>query len=92
MTDENPYASTDVTSVKLQAKHRWLHRFIILNVLLVGLPLVLVLAVWGVLAMNNVELSGSSGTVSLSGLLIPIAYLAIPNLVMIAIRRNATHH
>jgi len=92
MTDENPYASTDVASVKLQAKHRWLYRFLLLNALLVGFPIAIVLAVWGVLAINNVELSGSSGSVGMGGLLIALGYVAVPNLVMIAIRRNATRH
>lgn len=87
MTEENPYAAVVAVSAPLPSKRGWLLRFLVLNVLLVGLPIMLALAVWVMLAANGVQISGSSGSVGLVPPLIASGYVAIPNLIMFTLRR-----
>lgn len=88
MTDEKPYAAVVAASAPLPGKHHWLHRFLILNALLFGLPIVLALAVWVMLALKGVQISGSSGSVGLVTLLVAVGFVVIPNLIMVIMRRS----
>lgn len=81
MTDENPYAA--VADLEAPKNRRWLHRLVILNALLIGLPIMLAISVWMLLAMNGVRISGSSGSLGTVTLIFAVGYFVLPNLIMI---------
>ncbi len=82
MTDENAYAPVVADSKVATRKHRWIYRFLILNALLFGLPIGLAIAASVMLALNGVQISGTSGSLGLDTMLFAVACIAIPNLIM----------
>ena len=70
MTNKSACNAVAADSIAVPSKHRWLHRFLILNALLIGLPIALMIAVWGMLTLNGVQVSGSSGSLELDTVLI----------------------
>lgn len=71
----------------------WLRRFVVLNAVLFGMPILLMAATWLALSANGMQLSGTSGNVGLATLTVAGCYFIVPNLVMVlvwTIGRNRT--
>ncbi len=60
MTDDNAYAPVVADSKVAPRNRRWMYRFLILNALLFGLPIGLAIAALIMLALNGVQISGTS--------------------------------
>jgi hypothetical protein len=96
MTEDNAYAAVIVNSSEVPRRRRWLQRFAVLNAVLIGLPLLLALVAYTLLAANGIQISGSSGTLGMETVLVAAAYLVLPNVIMAIVwgvglrsRRNA---
>lgn len=89
MTEDNPYASTTTGTRPTAAKRSLLVRFFILNLVLIGIPIILALMTYGLLTLiglqiSGIESSGSLGLVSNGVLLIILGYWLLPNFVLLA--------
>jgi hypothetical protein len=81
----NPYQPTLSGSTKPLKGIRWFRRFAILNSVILLVPAVCALAAYLVLAANGNWLSGVSGVKEMELAILVVAYLAIPNFIMIAL-------
>ena len=81
----NPYQPTLSGSTKPLKGIRWFRRFAILNGVLFLVPVVCALATYFILEANGIGLSGVSGVMGTELAILLIAYLAIPNSIMIAL-------
>lgn len=88
MTDENAYAPVVADSKVAPRKRRWMYRFLILNALLFGLPVGLAIAALVMLALNGVQITGTSGSLGLGTMLFAVACIAFPNLIMAVVCLN----
>ncbi len=88
MTDDNAYAPVVADSKVAPRNRRWMYRFLILNALLFGLPIGLAIAALIMLALNGVQISGTSGFLGLDTMLFAVACIAIPNLIMAVVCLN----
>ena len=80
----NPYHPTLSGTTQPLKGIRWFRRFAILNGVLLLVPVVCALAAYLVLAANGIGLFGVSGPMGTLAILL-IAYLAIPNSIMVAL-------
>lgn len=92
MKRENAYEPVSIDSVPAKRRPRWLRRFAILNAILVGLPLVLFVVAYFVLASNGMYFSGASGSLGLATLVLISAYVLVPNLAMLTILLSSKIH
>lgn len=88
MTEDNPYASTTTGTRPPAAKRSLLVRFVVLNLVLIGIPIILALMTYGLLTLiglqvSGIESSGSLGLLRNDVLLIVLGYLLLPNLVLL---------
>lgn len=89
MTENNPYATSTTGTRPPAAKRSLLVRFVILNLVLIGIPIILALMTYGLLTLiglqvSGIESSGSLGLVSNDVLWIILGYWLLPNLVLLA--------
>ena len=82
---KNPYQPTLSGSTKPLKGIRWFRRFAILNGVLFLVPVVCALATYFILEANGIWLSGVSGVMGTELAILLIAYLAIPNSIMVAL-------
>ena len=87
MTDDNALVAPAADSIEHPGKPLWFYRFVILNTILITLPLAVAVTIYVVLAAKGIEVSGSSGTLRSDALLLPLGYIALPNLIMITVWR-----
>jgi hypothetical protein len=80
----NPYHPTLSGTTQPLKGIRWFRRFAILNSVILLVPAVCALAAYLVLSANGIWLSGVSGVTGTLAILL-IAYLAIPNSIMVAL-------
>ena len=81
----NPYQPTLSGSTKPLKGIRWFLRFAILNGVFLLIPVVCAVAAYLVLEANGIGLSGVSGVMGTELAILLIAYLAIPNSIMVAL-------
>jgi antibiotic biosynthesis monooxygenase (ABM) superfamily enzyme len=81
----NPYQPTLSGTAKPLKGIRWFRRFAILNGVLFLVPVVCTLATYFILEANGIWLSGVSGVMGTELAILLIAYLAIPNSIMVAL-------
>ena len=85
MKEDNAYAAVSIDATGATPKDQWLRRFIVLNALLFGLPVLFIVTAYFMLAANNTEISGLSGTMSFGVLAVAAAYIVLPNVCMLLI-------
>ena len=81
----NPYEPTLSGSTKPLKGIRWFRRFAILNSVILLVPVACAFAAYLVLESNGIGISGVSGVMGTELAILLIAYLAIPNSIMVAL-------
>ena len=82
MTDDNAYTAIVVSSSDVPRRLRWLQRFAVLNAMLIGLPFLLAIIAYAMLAVNGIQISGSSGALGMETALLVAGYFVLPNITM----------
>jgi hypothetical protein len=82
MTDDNASAAIVASSSDVPQRRRWLQRFALLNAMLIGLPLLLAIIAYAMLAVNGIQISGSSGALGMETALLVAGYIVLPNIIM----------
>ena len=85
MADDNAYAPVEIIAPVAKPRTRWLRRFVVLNSLLLGIPLLFMATAWLALSSNGTQLSGTSGSIGLATIATIVGYVAVPNLVMLRV-------
>lgn len=85
MSLDNPYKPTQIERSSPTKSTRWLHRFAVLNGLMIFIPVLFAVIACLVMAANDVYVSRVSLNSAIELVLLIIAYFAIPNCIMLAI-------
>ncbi len=85
MNEQNPYKPMLSEPAKPLKRIRWVRRFSILNCVIFSIPLLGAFAAYLVSEANGIHISGVSVAVGTELAVVLIAYLAIPNFIMIAL-------
>ena len=85
MNDPNPYEPILSEPAKPLKRIRWLRRFATLNCVIFSIPVLCAFAAYLVLKANGIHFSGASVAKGAELVFLLIAYLAIPNSIMLVL-------